>query len=159
MKARADADLYLDLGKINEDSNGDGVMLGASEDLNLNGQLDSDPTKGITEDIGYQFLETGHDATRIGGGAGYSRITAGDGVLTSEDLNGNGTLDALDNVYSFQGGHVTLSSGNTAWQVARLYVDPSTMTQSEINLLREVVVVRLYIRKTSSSTGRVISIR
>lgn len=149
----ADADMYLELGKINEDSNGDGVM--QTEDLNLNGILDTDPARGITEDIGYQFQEAGHPATRIGGGAGYNRLTVGDGVLTSEDLNGNGTLDTLENVYSFQGQRVLLQPSNGGWQVARLYVDRSTMTQSETNLLREVEAVRLYIRKNPGSTGRV----
>jgi hypothetical protein len=149
----ADVNLYLDLGKINEDSNGDGVM--QTEDLNLNGLLDSDPSTGFTEDVGYRFQEAGHPTTKIGGGAGYSKITIGDGVLTSEDLNQNGTLDTLERVYSFQGHSVDLAAANINWQVARLYVDPSTLTQSETNLLREVEAVRLYVRKTAGTTGRV----
>ncbi|MBP7735120.1 MAG: hypothetical protein KA369_04030 [Spirochaetes bacterium] len=145
-------DLYLDIGKVNEDSGGDGGL--QTEDLNLNGILDSDPVTGFTEDIGYLFQEAGHPETRIGGGAAYNRLTIGDGVLTSEDLNQNGTLDTLDNVYSFQGHSVPLVSGIDTWQVARLYVDPSAMTQSEINLLREVESVRLYVRKTPGDRGR-----
>ncbi len=149
----ASADLYLDIGKVNEDSNGDGIL--QTEDMNLNGLLDSDPYTGFTEDMGYLFREDGHPATRIGGGAAYNRITIGDGVLTSEDLNQNGTLDTLENVYSFQGHSVPLVSGVDTWQVARLYVDQSTMTQSEINLLREVESIRLSIRKASGNSGRV----
>ncbi len=148
-----DADLYLDLGKINEDSNGDGIM--QTEDLNLNGLLDSNPATGFTEDIGYLFQEAGHPETRMGSGAAYNRITLGDGVLTSEDLNGNGILDTGENVYSFQGEYVTLSAANSNWQVARLYVDQSTLTQAETNLLREVESVRLYVRKAAGDTGRV----
>lgn len=146
-------DLFLDIGKVNEDSNGDGIL--QTEDLNLNGLLDSDPFTGFTEDMGYLFQEDSHPAARIGGGAAYNRITIGDGVLTSEDLNQNGTLDTLENVYSFQGHSVPLVSGVNTWRVARLYVDQSTMTQSEINLLREVESVRLSIRKASGDRGRV----
>ncbi len=149
----ADAEMHFELGKINEDSNGDGML--QTEDLNHNGLLDSDPVTGFTEDIGYPFQEAGHPDTRIGGGTNFNRLTIGDGVLTSEDLNGNGLLDTLENVYSFQGGYVSMASANKDWQIARIYLDPSTLTQAEINLLREVESVRIFVRKNSGSTGRV----
>ncbi len=40
-------DLYLDMGVINEDSDGDGIL--DTEDANSNGNLDSEPSKGYSE--------------------------------------------------------------------------------------------------------------
>ncbi|MDR3238253.1 MAG: hypothetical protein LBT84_07100, partial [Spirochaetia bacterium] len=52
--------MYLDLGKINEDSDGDGVP--ATEDKNHNGVMD------IGEDVGYKF--NGNNPTVVGSGPG-----------------------------------------------------------------------------------------
>ena len=147
-----DVELYVDVGQVDEDADGDGTY--DTEDVNRNGIIDSDPNTGITEDIGYVFNEAGHPSTRVGGGPGLNKITRGDGVLTSEDLNGNGILDTADNVYPFPEA-VPLLAAERTWQVKRLYLDHSALTQSQINVLKSVVSVRLTVRKNSGATGRV----
>jgi hypothetical protein len=149
----SDTELHLEAGQVNEDADGSGVI--KTEDLNNNGIIDSDPISGFTEDIGYQFDEIGHPATRIGSGPGLSRATFGDGILNTSDLNHNGALDVGNNVFNFQNQFVTLSTGSSGWQTARIYIDHSTMTQSEINLLGSVTSVRLSVRKANNVTGRV----
>ncbi len=148
-----DANLYLDVGQVNEDADGDNVLI--TEDLNRNGVIDTDPSTGYTEDIGYLFNEPGHPPTRIGGGAGLNQVTRGDGVLSSEDLNGNGVLDKVENVFSFQGQSITLTAGSAGWQIGRMFIDPSILTQSDINILKQVQSVRLYIKKANGVKGRV----
>ncbi len=147
-----DVELHLDVGQADEDADGDGMY--DTEDVNRNGIIDNDPNTGITEDIGYVFNETGHPATRVGGGPGLNRITRGDGVLTSEDRNGNGMLDTADNVYPFPDPVPLLASERT-WQVKRIYLDHSVLTQSQINILKSVVSVRLTVRKNSGAAGKV----
>jgi hypothetical protein len=116
--------LYLDIGSVNEDADGNGRL--ATEDIGLdhidgdtngnniqdagenwdigerNHVLDYDRYTGATEDIGYPFSPTACPtaSTRVGGGPnirGYP-ATIGNGALNSEDLNGNGQLDVSDNV-------------------------------------------------------------
>lgn len=142
--------LNVQVGKIDEDADGDGVL--DTEDINANGIIDYDPQSGVSEDIGYAFNEAGHSATRIGGGIDLTRLTRGDGVLTSEDLNGNGSLDVVENVYSLPA--VPLPTTDQGWKVARIYFDQTTMTQSEINLMKEVEAVRVSIAKAGGVAGR-----
>ena len=148
-----DTELHLEAGQVNEDADGSGVI--KTEDLNNNGIIDSDPITGFTEDVGYQFAETGHPATRIGGGPGLSRATFGDDILNTSDLNHNGVLETGENVFTFQNQFVPLSAGSSGWQIARIYLDQSTMTQTEINLLKSVVSIRLSVRKANNVAGRV----
>ncbi len=148
-----DVDLGIDVGKVNEDSDGDGTL--DTEDVNYNGILDYDPRSGYTEDMGYAFNESGHPATRIGGGVGFRTRNRGDGVLNSEDLNGNGTLDTIENVFSFHGERVHLDSSRKGWQTARIYIDRTQVTPSDSNVLKDVEAVRLYVLKNNGDAGRV----
>ncbi len=148
-------DFYMDLGSINEDSDGDGVL--DTEDVNKNGYIDSTPSSGYSEDRGFTFNPTGGTATKVGSGAGLSNSTLGDGILTSEDLNGNGVLDTTDNVYTVKlgstTGSATLTPNGGAWQKIRVYM--STLTQAQVLTLQETNSIRLYLKKNSGTTGRV----
>ncbi len=148
-----DVDLCLEVGKVNEDSDGDGFL--DTEDLNYNGILDYDPRSGFSEDVGYAFNESGHPATRVGGGLGFNAITRGDGVLNTEDLNGNGTLDTAENIFTFHGERVRLDSSQKIWKVARIYVDQTLLTNSEINALKDTEAVRLFVLKNIGDSGRI----
>jgi hypothetical protein len=152
-EGNGNADLFIDIGQVHEDSDGDGIL--DSEDLNFNGYLDSDPSTGFSEDIGYQFNEAGHPITRVGNGANISHLTRGDGVLTTEDLNGNNVLDQVENVFSFNGQSVQLDSANGNWITKRLYIDQSILTMGEKDLLRRVEAVRLTVRKANGVRSRV----
>ncbi|MBN2159501.1 MAG: hypothetical protein JW807_08905 [Spirochaetes bacterium] len=146
-----DTSLSLDLGRINEDSDGNARM--NTEDVNGNGVIDSDPNTGFSEDIGYAFNEAGHPSTRVGGGPGVNKITRGDGVLNSEDLNENGILDMTESVYSFDGQSVTLAASEKGWKLARIYINHATLTESQINILKGVESIRLNITRTGAATG------
>jgi hypothetical protein len=116
--------LYLDIGSVNEDADGDNKI--STEDIGLdhrngdtngnniqdggenwdigekNNVLDFDRYTGATEDTGYPFNPPTCSAvsTRVGGGpdiSGYP-ATIGNGSLNTEDLNNNGQFDSLDNV-------------------------------------------------------------
>lgn len=145
--------LYLDIGALNEDTDGSGKM--KTEDIGFdhidgdsNGNgiqdagenwdtgernllLDYDKQTGDTEDIGYSFNPPSCPlaATRVGAGpniSGYPN-TAGNGVLNSEDSNNNGQLDTLDNV-------VNVSPANPAFQFASgsNVVLPGSWTQVKV---------------------------
>jgi len=141
--------LLMDLGTVDEDSDGDGVL--DTEDVNRNGYIDSEPSSGYSEDRGFPF--NGNNFTRSGSGPGLSSSTMGDGVLTSEDLDGNGVLDTTENVYTVNLGTITPNSG--AWQKIRVYIDWSSVTASEILSLQQTKSIRLYLRQSSGTTGRV----
>ncbi len=128
--------LSLDVGRINEDSDGDSQL--DTEDQNGNNLLDYDPDRGVFEDRGYLFDPAGEDVTRVGSGPRLSPQTKGDGVLTSEDLNRNGTLDTFENTVSFPGttgsasayvdGNPALSQlrinlADSGWKKAVIYLD------------------------------------
>ncbi len=158
-----EVELYIDIGKINEDSDGDGIL--DSEDANVNGFLDTDPSAGIFEDRGYRFNPSGGTETRIGTGPQLSRSTMGDGILNSEDLNSNGMLDSTDLYIDLPGDITTpYNSGNplvidlsdTTWKKVRIYIDK---TSAEYNsrpyyyeeLLKQIEAVRLYVRKRGTA--------
>lgn len=144
-------DLFIDLGTVNEDADGNGLL--GTEDRNGNGAIDSNPSSGYSEDRGYSF--NGNNPTVIGSGPGLSSYTRGDGVLNSEDLNNNGILDTKENVYPIRMGTVSKNGGN--WQRLRIYVNQSDLTQVQINLLKQVTASRLYLKKngvTGDNTGK-----
>ncbi|TAL38849.1 MAG: hypothetical protein EPN93_03725 [Spirochaetes bacterium] len=154
--------LFLDLGSINEDADGDGSL--DTEDLNANGFLDYDPTRSQTEDRGYRFNPSGGTDTVIGSGPGLSDSTRGDGILNSEDLNGNGTLDAAESIVRLQGAilkgasatPITVAPGDTAWQMARLYIErSSTAFTDNISLLKQVRSIRLFLAGSAPNAGRI----
>jgi hypothetical protein len=140
---------YLDAGSINEDSDGDGIL--DKEDSNSDGVMQTG------EDRGYAF--NGNNATVVGSGPGLSSYTSGDGVLNSEDLNGNGTLDTTESTIAFPGSSTTPASiamSDTAgtWKKARIYVDVTQLSQSQINQLKETEAVRLTLEQASGTRGR-----
>ncbi len=144
-----DISLSVDIGSINEDSDGDSVL--DTEDENGNSFLDTDPGAGYTEDTGYSF--NGNNATIVGSGPGLNSVTRGDGILNSEDLNGNGTLETAEQVYSIS--PVTLAGNSNVWKKTRIYIDQTSLTQSEIDLLKQVEAVRLNIANSTGASGRV----
>ncbi len=160
-------DLALDVGRVNEDSDGDGVL--DTEDTNSNGFLDADPVTGIFEDRGYVFNPSGGTDTRVGSGPMLTSATQGDGILDSEDLNGNGTLDTIEQVIRFPGTTTTLYNGetvsgidmsNTAWRRARIYFNRNSAAYkassgSYDDIMRQVSSLRLSVIKGTASTGTI----
>lgn len=154
----APADLYIDLGKVDEDSDGDGLL--DTEDLNHNGFLDFDPSAGIQEDRGYQFNPAGGYDTWIGTGPQLGGSTLGDGVLNTEDINGNGALDRYESYVRLpgaatQGGPVSVAAGNSDWQMVRVYLSRNTVTAEQLEVLKQVEAVRLFVRSAVPSTGKI----
>ncbi len=147
-------DLDLDMGKINEDSDGDGIE--DTEDINGNGFIDTDPDRGYSEDRGYSF--NGNNPTVVGSGPGLSSVTGGDGILNREDLNNNGIFED-DSVlgYSYEEVYTvseTIGSTGELWSKKRIYIDSSNLTDSEENLLKRVESIRLSIKQNTGTTGR-----
>lgn len=142
--------LYLDAGRVNEDSDGDGIL--DKEDSNGNGYIDSDPGSGYSEDRGYSF--DGNNHTVVGSGPGLNSSTMGDGVLNTEDLDSSGTLDTTESVATISLGEVSAEAG--VWKKIRVHIDYGSLSSKEIEALRSVISLRLYaIQKTgSSNTGR-----
>ncbi len=154
----APVDLYIDLGKIDEDSDGDGSL--DTEDLNRNGFLDFDPSAGIHEDRGYPFNPPGGYNTWVGTGPQLGDSTMGDGVLNTEDINGNGVLDRYESVVRLpgaatQGGPISVALGTGDWQMVRIYLSRSTITAEQIEILKQVEAVRLFVHSLSPATGRI----
>ncbi len=148
-------DLLMDIGSVNEDSDGDGVL--DTEDANRNGYLDSEPSSGYSEDRGYSF--NGNNYTKVGSGPGLSNSTMGDGVITSEDLDGNGVLDTSENIFTVKLGNLpnsaTITPNSGVWQKIRVYIDWSTITSSQIETLQQAKSIRLYLRQGIGSSGKV----
>jgi len=146
--------LWLDLGTVNEDSDGDGVL--DTEDANKNGFIDSEPSSGYSEDRGYEFNPSGGTATTIGSGPGLNSSTLGDGILNSEDLDGNGTLDTAENVYSINLGSVESSPG--VWQQKKVYMNWNSISAAQRTIveqtLSETGSMRFYITKGATTGGR-----
>ncbi len=140
--------LYLDIGQVSEDSDGDGKF--DTEDSNTNGYIDSDADNGTSEDRGYTF--NGNNTTVVGSGPGLSSDTKGDGKLNSEDQDGDGSLDTTENVYTVDLGSVTVSSGS--WQKIRVYIDWSSLSSTETALLQEVRSLRFYAVQSTGTKGR-----
>ena len=134
--------MLIDVGKINEDADGDGVL--ASEDINKNGAME------LGEDIGYRF--NGNNPTVVGSGPGFNSTTIGDGILNTEDINGNGTLDVSESVYSFPSEGLGTTGGT--WMKKRIYVDVDNMSATNLSLLKQVETLRLTLERSSGNTGR-----
>lgn len=159
--------LYFDIGRINEDSDGDNVL--DTEDMNNNGFLDFDPSANIFEDDGYIFNPAGGIATRVGSGPRLSSFTAGDGTLTSEDLNGNGMLDTNERIIRMPGDITTpygaaaplvVDLADTSWHRARIYIDrsaPSYVSNSHLydDILSVVEAVRIFVVSQTALSGTI----
>lgn len=159
----ADVDIDIDLGQINEDSDGDGVL--DTEDANRNGILDFDPSAGIFEDRGYSF--DGNYPTRVGTGPQLNEYTMGDGVLNTEDINGNGVLDTGEYSVTLAGAilkdapahsfnvPVTEVSGSV-WRMKRIYINrSSTAFTDNLSTLKQVEAVRLIVKGSAPVAGRI----
>ncbi len=154
-----EAELFLDVGSINEDSDGDGIL--DTEDINNNGFLDFDPGADIEEDLGYLFNPEGEDATVIGSGPKLSKYTAGDGTLNSEDLDNNGTLDTSESILRIPGdgtypnnslSPLIINLNNTEWRKARIYLDRSSAEYiSKKETLKNVKSVRMFLKKRGAA--------
>lgn len=153
-------DIHMDLGRINEDGDGDGIY--ETEDTNLNGFLDYDISTGLTEDKGYIF--DGNYPTIVGGGPKLNSYTVGDGVLTSEDLNGNGMLDTAESVVRIEGditkGPVpaiaNVTSSNYAWTMKRIYINRNSADfKKNVELLKQVESVRIFLQGAAGGKGKI----
>ena len=154
--------LSLDLGQISEDADGTGSL--KTEDTNSNGTLDRDISNNIDEDVGYAFTPSGHPSTRVGGGPYLNSETKGDGTLTSEDLNWNGTLDTTEKTISFPGAYawkdtdtaaysaLTVDLADTTWKKTRIYLKRNTLTENELYKLRHVTSLRLVMQQNSTTS-------
>jgi len=131
--------MHLDIGKINEDSDGTGVF--STEDVNHNGVLD------IGEDVGYFF--NGNNPTVVGSGPGFNSITTGDGVLNTKDLNRNGKLDKADDPDNLK---FSAPLTSHSWTKVRLYADP--FSPSQLNLLKETETIRFSLQKSVGAKGK-----
>ncbi len=153
-------EMYLDIGSINEDSDGDGIL--DSEDTNRNGFLDYDTNRNISEDTGYTFNNP--FSTIVGSGPGVSSTTIGDGVLNTEDLNDNGMLDTSEQYLRIPGLSLPLSVNlaDTSWKSIRIYVNknnPSHYTQNPSafnDILKKIYSVRLLLHNTTFNTGTIL---
>ncbi|MFC1669935.1 hypothetical protein ACFL20_06030 [Spirochaetota bacterium] len=158
----AEIDLFFDLGRLNEDSDGDGQF--DTEDTNKNGHIDYDPGTVISEDMGYEFNSAAF-TTVVGSGPGLNRVTMGDGMLNSEDLNHNGVFEddsvlgyQYERVYSLPGVNTSptgfnITSADSAWTKKRIYINQSGFTQAQVDVLKQVEALRLYIRNNSGTAG------
>ncbi|MBN1498625.1 MAG: hypothetical protein JW982_00590 [Spirochaetes bacterium] len=160
-------DLALDLGRINEDSDEDGLL--DTEDNNGNGYLDYDPESQVFEDNGYLFNPFAEQPTYVGSGPRINYQTKGDGKLTSEDLNGNSLLDTAEDVITFPSTSATVNgvSGaavltvdmtDTSWKKVRIYLDRSSMTATELDdvlqILRKCEALRLYVSANNNAVDQ-----
>ncbi|HNX58329.1 MAG TPA: hypothetical protein PKK43_04475, partial [Spirochaetota bacterium] len=157
-------EMSFDVGKINEDSDGNGVL--GTEDSNRNGTLDYDNAHNINEDRGYAFTPSGGVSTRIGAGPNLSSVTKGDGVLSTEDLNRNGILETDENVISFPGSAaycenntvyqpLTVSLGDQTWKKVRIYLRRDSLSNLQKEALTDAVALRLNLKNVSASGGRI----
>ena len=162
--------LYLDIGHVNEDSDGDGVL--DTEDLNNNGFLDVDPSIDLYEDRGYAFNPAGGTATKVGTGPQLNSFTLGDGALNSEDLDGNGSLRTAESVVRLPGdittpyksslpaNLVTLDLADTSWRKVRIYINRSSadyLANPNLyqDILRQVDAVRLFVTAGTAAAGTI----
>ncbi len=161
------AHIYFDIGSVNEDSDGDGML--DTEDVNNNGFLDSDPSADIFEDIGYVFNPVGGISTRVGSGPQLSSFTRGDGTLTSEDLNGNGTVEIIERIIRLPGdittpysaaSPLTVDMADTSWHRARIYINRSSAAYTANptlynDILSRVEAVRLFVVAQTAISGAI----
>ncbi len=153
-------DMYLDIGTINEDSDGDGIL--DTEDSNRNGFLDYDTNRNISEDTGYTFNNP--FTTTVGSGPGLSPTTIGDGVLNTEDLNDNGMLDTGEQYIRIPGltAPITVDCTNTTWQKLRIYINktnPALYTTSPDAfeyILKKIYTIRVLLHRNSATTGTIL---
>lgn len=153
--------LSFDLGSVPEDADGDGML--DTEDRNSNGVLDNNPY-GIFEDEGITFNPAASYATVLGSGPRLNASTRGDGVLTTEDIDRNGTLDNTASFVSFPGayalvnkapGNLVVAPTDSTWKTARIYLDRTLAGTAQTEILKRARHLRLVLRRQGATQGRV----
>ncbi|MBN2401632.1 MAG: hypothetical protein JXN64_04460 [Spirochaetes bacterium] len=158
-----EVELNFDLGSLNEDADGDGFF--DTEDLNNNNILDFDPSKNSSEDVGWIFNPAGVTSTRVGSGPGLNSFTTGDGILNTEDLDRNGTLDTKEARIRMPGAVTTpynetnalaVDMADSAWKKARIYLDKSSAdylsnSYKYEELLKKIESIRFFLRNSTTN--------
>ena len=166
----ADGDNQLDsedigLDGINNDINGDNIADngGGFDGGEKNGILDY-ISNGQDEDVGYTFNSPSCNwSTKVGGGPNLANLprTRGNGVLNTEDLNLDGflakaesenvvTLDELGNKpYMYFDNSFGLTPTNIIqegqWNLVRIYLDASKLTERQLLALKSAKNIRMYL--------------
>lgn len=179
----AGVEIYFDLGVLKEDSDSDGIFDTEDTGLNLriddtngnniqdagekwdagekNGVVDSEKSSGISEDRGYPFNPPcAGGQSRTGGGpdmAGYPS-TKGNGRLDTEDINGNGKLDNVENIIridpsqlytDYNGSNNQILPGG--WKTYRIYFKKDQMSPVQKRLFQSIQNARIYLVPSSGS--------
>ncbi|MES0491344.1 MAG: hypothetical protein ABUK01_15225 [Leptospirales bacterium] len=171
--------IVLDVGSLKEDADDDDIW--DSEDIGLdhingdtnynnildsgenwdngekNGVIDYARATGNTEDRGYAHSPSGCSGanTNVGRGPDISGFpsTIGNGILNSEDINKNGSLDLSERAIRIEPSqlYITMDTGADNkvypgdWTKIRFYFDPSNLTASQKSVLRNVENMRLIV--------------
>jgi hypothetical protein len=90
----------------------------------------------------------------VGSGPGLTSSTKGDGILNTEDLDGNGVLDLNERIYKVNSGYLKNIQAGRGWQKIRIYVDSGALTSTDIDILQQVKSIRLYGVMNSGTAGR-----
>ena len=156
---------------INNDLNGDdfpdtGIQFTGGE---KNQRIDF-TSGGFNEDVGYEFNAPSsctNLTTTVGAGPSLPDLprTIGNGVLNTEDLNLDGRLNTEENTVTIDGAgrdYLTfdespgLNANNVIrpgdWTLVRVYIDPSQLNESQIQAIRSVRSIRMYVVPNSSSS-------
>ena len=182
----------FDLGDINEDSDEDGRLDtedvgsdGINNDQNGDGIPDSgnnfsggerndridQVVGGFTEDIGYKLdspMSCPGLNTTVGAGPSIpgNPRTDGNGVLNTEDLNGDGRLDTEENIVIFDENDRNYIYFDTApgltpsniisqgdWHLVRMNLDRAQLSDAQLQALRRAKSIRLYILPAGTGSG------
>ncbi len=157
---------------VNNDINGDDTPDEGNifEQGEKNGRLDS-VNNGYNEDIGYEFNSPSSCSslkTRVGAGPNISDLprTRGNGVLNTEDLNEDGIFSKNENVLTIDENPIRdyfrfdtsagLSNTNIIrrgdWNLVRIYLDPSKLDENQLNAIKHVKSIRMYLVPNGSSS-------
>lgn len=152
----------IGLDGISGDTNNDGTQNAGEiyDSTEGNGIIDTERSSGKTEDIGITFDPPDCDSSFhsiIGAGPDISGhpATRGNGVLDREDLDSDGRFNTIENVVTFadQTTYAYLHPENTTenlitpgdWQLVRVYIDQSALSDQQKLAMRQVKSVRMYI--------------
>lgn len=140
------ADLDVEYGSFSENIDGSTISIPKTEDTNNDGTLNQG------EDIGWPFINPDGSTTTVGGL---------NGKLDTEDLDGNGTLNTIDNsrgrIGTGNGTTITDSNGTvysnvswTGWKFFRIPLNITTPTDWQA-----IKQVRLTISGDSAQSGNI----
>ncbi|MFH1238515.1 MAG: hypothetical protein V1653_00210, partial [bacterium] len=139
------AEFHIDLGRVNEDINNDGIL--ETEDTNKDGELNTG------EDIG---LDLSKDFSGNPTNLPYN-YGAVNGRLDTEDLDGNGLLDQEGFVSSYAAlidvdGNTHDKVDWTGWKTFRIPLGTTSSNQDQWKIIKHI---RLWFKKGSSSSGTI----